>query len=253
MTELDTRPGRGTGDDDEEGPAPKRSIWPHVEERVLDLIEQHKSTIVFANSRRLAERLCGRLNELAAERAELEAALDLFADVYEPLFGIVQPALDGRMTVTEALDAGAPPVRDFMLKQTREADLALFVELGHLPRPASPNELPMRAVIPAFAISELKTGFQMGFFLFVPVDYDEQVIAACGLRLIAKEDTTPQMADIAARRGAARAARRAALIEIEGQETFEAQQEFFAVVARLATEGALSRFVYVAERGERST
>src|SRR5205814_7255348 len=68
MTELDTMPGRGSGDD-EENPAPRRSIWPHVEERVLDLIEQHKSTIVFANSRRLAERLCGRLNELAAERA----------------------------------------------------------------------------------------------------------------------------------------------------------------------------------------
>ena len=48
----------------------RRSIWPHVEERVLDLIQAHKSTIVFANSRRLAERLCGRLNELAAERAE---------------------------------------------------------------------------------------------------------------------------------------------------------------------------------------
>ncbi|HEX3195662.1 MAG TPA: ATP-dependent helicase [Streptosporangiaceae bacterium] len=69
MTELDTMPGRGSGDD-EENPAPRRSIWPHVEERVLDLIEQHKSTIVFANSRRLAERLCGRLNELAAERDE---------------------------------------------------------------------------------------------------------------------------------------------------------------------------------------
>src|SRR5690348_17222679 len=69
MTELDTMPGRGAGDE-EEGAAPRRSIWPHVEERVLDLIEQHKSTIVFANSRRLAERLCGRLNELAAERAE---------------------------------------------------------------------------------------------------------------------------------------------------------------------------------------
>jgi ATP-dependent Lhr-like helicase len=53
------------------GPADRRrSIWPHVEERVLDLIQAHKSTIVFANSRRLAERLCGRLNELAAERAE---------------------------------------------------------------------------------------------------------------------------------------------------------------------------------------
>ncbi len=70
MTELDTAPGRGADGDSGEGPAPARSIWPHVEERVLDLIEQHKSTIVFANSRRLAERLCGRLNELAAERAE---------------------------------------------------------------------------------------------------------------------------------------------------------------------------------------
>ncbi|HWM98191.1 MAG TPA: DEAD/DEAH box helicase, partial [Streptosporangiaceae bacterium] len=70
MTELDTMPGRGGGDgDDADSSAPRRSIWPHVEERVLDLIEQHKSTIVFANSRRLAERLCGRLNELAAERA----------------------------------------------------------------------------------------------------------------------------------------------------------------------------------------
>jgi ATP-dependent helicase Lhr and Lhr-like helicase len=69
MTELDTPRGRGAGEDGED-PAPRRSIWPHVEERVLDLIEQHKSTIVFANSRRLAERLCGRLNELAAERAE---------------------------------------------------------------------------------------------------------------------------------------------------------------------------------------
>jgi ATP-dependent Lhr-like helicase len=52
------------------GPPARRSIWPHVEERVLDLITAHRSTIVFANSRRLAERLCARLNELAAERAE---------------------------------------------------------------------------------------------------------------------------------------------------------------------------------------
>ncbi len=51
----------------------RRSIWPHVEERVLDLIQAHRSTIVFANSRRLAERLCGRLNELATERAFVAA------------------------------------------------------------------------------------------------------------------------------------------------------------------------------------
>ncbi|MBV9383654.1 MAG: DEAD/DEAH box helicase, partial [Streptosporangiaceae bacterium] len=67
MTDLDTAP-RGA-DDDEADPVRARSIWPHVEERVLDLIGQHRSTIIFANSRRLAERLCGRLNELAAERA----------------------------------------------------------------------------------------------------------------------------------------------------------------------------------------
>lgn len=80
----------------------------------------------------------------------------------------VAPAMAGRITVTEAIDRGTPPLRTFMLRQTREADLALFVELGKVPRPAGPDDLPMRVVIPAYAISELKTGFQMGFFLFVP-------------------------------------------------------------------------------------
>lgn len=80
----------------------------------------------------------------------------------------IAPAMAGQIDVTEALTRGAPPLREFMLKQTREADLALFVELGKVPRPSTPADLPMRVVVPAFAISELKTGFQMGFFLFVP-------------------------------------------------------------------------------------
>ena len=80
----------------------------------------------------------------------------------------VQPAIEGKIDVMQALEAGAPPVRDFMLKQTRQADLALFVDLARLPRPNAPSDLPMRVVIPAYAISELKTGFQMGFFLFIP-------------------------------------------------------------------------------------
>lgn len=80
----------------------------------------------------------------------------------------VQPALAGTISVTDALERGSPPLRDFMLRQTREADLALFVELSRLPQPNAPSDLPMRVVIPAFAISELKTGFQMGFFLFLP-------------------------------------------------------------------------------------
>jgi flagellar biosynthetic protein FliP len=80
----------------------------------------------------------------------------------------VQPALAGQIDVTEGLQRATPPLREFMLKQTREADLALFAGLAQIERPASAQDIPMRVVIPAFAISELKTGFQMGFFLFVP-------------------------------------------------------------------------------------
>jgi flagellar biosynthetic protein FliP len=80
----------------------------------------------------------------------------------------VEPAIAGKLTVSQALERGAPPLRKFMLKQTREADLALFMELGKIPKPNTADELPMRVVIPAYVISELKTGFQMGFFLFVP-------------------------------------------------------------------------------------
>jgi flagellar biosynthesis protein FliP len=79
----------------------------------------------------------------------------------------VEPALAGRATVSEALKAGTPPLREFMLKQTREADLALFMDLGKV-KVKSAQELPMTVVMPAYIISELKTGFQMGFFLFVP-------------------------------------------------------------------------------------
>jgi flagellar biosynthesis protein FliP len=83
----------------------------------------------------------------------------------------LEPALAGKVTVREALERGTPPLRTFMLKQTREADLGLFVDLSKTPRPSSREELeklPMTVVIPAYVISELKTGFQMGFFLFVP-------------------------------------------------------------------------------------
>jgi len=80
----------------------------------------------------------------------------------------VEPTLAGKMSVTEAIGKGTPPLREFMLKQTREADLALFVELGKVAKPKTAQELPMTVVMPAYVISELKTGFQMGFFLFVP-------------------------------------------------------------------------------------
>ncbi|MBB5080342.1 ATP-dependent helicase [Nonomuraea endophytica] len=74
MTEMEARPGEPQ--DDFAEPV-NRSIWPHVEDKLFDLIEAHSSTIVFANSRRLAERLCTRLNELAYERAQGPETLDL--------------------------------------------------------------------------------------------------------------------------------------------------------------------------------
>jgi flagellar biosynthetic protein FliP len=80
----------------------------------------------------------------------------------------LEPAMAGKISVTQAMQLGAPPLRDFMLKQTREADLALFIELSKVEKPKTAAELPMTVVIPAYIISELKTGFQMGFFLFVP-------------------------------------------------------------------------------------
>ncbi|MCX6537747.1 MAG: flagellar type III secretion system pore protein FliP [Acidobacteria bacterium] len=80
----------------------------------------------------------------------------------------VQPAMAGKITTLEAIDRATPPLRDFMLRQTRESDLVMFLELSKMPRPAKPELLPMRVVIPAYVMSEIKTGFQMGFFVFVP-------------------------------------------------------------------------------------
>jgi flagellar biosynthesis protein FliP len=80
----------------------------------------------------------------------------------------IAPVMNGEITVNQGLERGTPPLRDFMLRQTRENDLKLFLELSKAPKPKSKAELPMTVVVPAYVISELKTGFQMGFFLFVP-------------------------------------------------------------------------------------
>ena len=80
----------------------------------------------------------------------------------------IEPALSGEIELSEAITRAGPPVRTWMLRQTRETDLALFLDLGRVAVPATREETPMRVVIPAYVISELKTGFQMGFFLFIP-------------------------------------------------------------------------------------
>ena len=95
---------------------------------------------------------------------------------------------------------------------------------------------------------EIAVRSSIGLFLFVPADYDSRLISECGLKLKVREDVTDNMAVLAERRRAARAARSDALREIEGQQTYEGQQEFFAVAARLARERRLSRYLYVAEK-----
>lgn len=96
--------------------------------------------------------------------------------------------------------------------------------------------------------AEIAVRSSIGFFLFVPRGYDERVIEQSGLRLLVNEDVTANMAEVAERRRAARASRAADLREIEGDQTYEGQQEFFAVASRIAKEGRLSRFLYVAEK-----
>lgn len=80
----------------------------------------------------------------------------------------VQPYLAGEIGYPDALSRGAAPLRAFMLRQTREKDLALFYEIAALPRPRSRAEVPFNVLMPAFVISELKSAFQIGFVLFLP-------------------------------------------------------------------------------------
>ena len=96
--------------------------------------------------------------------------------------------------------------------------------------------------------AEISIRSSAGSYLFVPLGYDERTIVQCGLHLLVSEDLTRNMAEVAERRKAARAARESALREIEGDQTYEGQQEFLEVAARIAKEGRLSRFVYLAEK-----
>ena len=90
----------------------------------------------------------------------------------------VVPLEAGRINAWPALDRGSVPMRHFMLKYTREKDLALFVELAHAPRPASPEDLSMRIVAPAYLLSELQAGFRIGAALFLPFLVIDLVTAA---------------------------------------------------------------------------
>jgi len=89
-----------------------------------------------------------------------------------------EPWSKGEIDQGQALERGAEPLKEFMLKSTREKDLQLFVEMSGVPKPKGPQDLPMRAVMPAFMISEIKTAFQIGFVLFLPFLVIDMVVSS---------------------------------------------------------------------------
>ncbi len=89
-----------------------------------------------------------------------------------------QPFVQGKITQRQALDRASVPIRRFMLRQTRDKDLALFTDMAGLEAPIDPDKLSLSLVIPAFTISELKTAFQIGFVIFIPFLVIDMVVAS---------------------------------------------------------------------------
>ncbi len=101
--------------------------------------------------------------------------MPVFSEINEQAW---QPYVSGRISQEIALERGTKPIRDFMLKQTREQDLSLFVDLSGLPAPAGPDDVPTYVMIPAFMISELKSAFQMGFVIYIPFLVIDMLVAS---------------------------------------------------------------------------
>ncbi|WP_093047715.1 flagellar type III secretion system pore protein FliP [Salipaludibacillus aurantiacus] len=99
----------------------------------------------------------------------------VFSDVND---NALQPLFDGELTQEEAFEEAAAPMKAFMAEHTREKDLALFMGYAGQERPESLDDIPLTSLVPAFAISELKTAFQIGFMIFVPFLVIDMVVAS---------------------------------------------------------------------------
>jgi cyclopropane fatty-acyl-phospholipid synthase-like methyltransferase len=182
-------------------------------------IEVHEAAVTTARS-------------LAAQRGLAERAEFRPADANRPL-----PFSDASFDAITCIDAinhfsDRPRVMAEWARLLKPRGRLLFTDPIILTGPLTSEDIGVRS--------------SAGSYLFVPQGYDECVMAQCGLRLLVCEDVTANMTKIAEARRTARASRSAALREIEGDQAYEGQQEFLAVAARVAREGRLSRFVYVA-------
>jgi flagellar biosynthetic protein FliP len=95
----------------------------------------------------------------------------IYADAYLPF-------IENKITMQQAMEKGVEPLKQFMLKQTRESDLALYVKLSNSPQLQGPEDIPLRILMPAFITSELKTAFQISFAIFIPFLIIDMVVAS---------------------------------------------------------------------------
>ncbi len=95
----------------------------------------------------------------------------VYADAYKPFS-------ESQITFNEALDRGQLPVRGFMLKQTRQSDMALFARLAKVDASVKAEDMPLRVLVPAFVTSELKSAFQIGFLIFIPFLVIDMIVAS---------------------------------------------------------------------------
>jgi len=122
-------------------------------------------------------------NQAPSNQIIIGLALFLTFVIMSPVFHqvnveAVQPFLNNELTQQEALAKAKTPLKEFMLTQVREKDIALFLDLTGATTPSDPSDLPMLVVIPSFVIGELKTAFQMGFILFIPFLIIDMVVAS---------------------------------------------------------------------------
>ena len=113
------------------------------------------------------------LQQTPSSQIMVGLALFLTLFIMAPVFdeineSALQPYINEEMQAQEAIEVASGPMREFMLAQTRETDLELFVRLAKRTDLAGPDEVPFHILVPAFVTSELKTAFQIGFMIFIP-------------------------------------------------------------------------------------
>ncbi|MCM3763580.1 flagellar type III secretion system pore protein FliP [Neobacillus niacini] len=99
----------------------------------------------------------------------------VYSDINQNAF---QPFIDGKISQEQAFDTASKPLKEFMAKQTREKDLNLFLDYTKSEKPKTIQDIPITVLVPAFAISELKTAFQMGFMIFLPFLIIDMIVSS---------------------------------------------------------------------------